>query len=221
MVTISEMLYFMSHNKMLTALLFIIVIGVASFLFKNILYKIFCLILIILLPVVNVFAIHFLNAWFLNKYGVESTAKIVADVETNSTINDFFIHDYEAIVKKQDGEYITVKFSTTTAAIYPISNAIHIPSVGSTFPVKFIPDFEKNIVILFNQSEQGKALFKYKMQQPIETARLKYEADKTNKEFIDGYIATLKTYVNLYNDEQKVRYEQLIIELEHERSNLK
>jgi hypothetical protein len=221
MVIISEILYFMSHNKMLTTLLFILIIGILSFLFKNILYKIFCFILIILLPVANAFTIQFLNAWFLNKYGVESTAKIVSDVETNNTLNDFYIHDYETIVKKQDGKYITVKFSTTTAAIYPISNAIHIPSVGNTFPVKFIPNFETNIVILFDESEQGKALFRYKIQQPIETARLKYEADKTNKEFIDGYITALKTYTKLYDDEQTVSYQQKIVELEHERSQLK
>jgi hypothetical protein len=77
-------------------------------------------------------------------------------VETNSTLNEMYIHDYEAIVKKQDGKYISTFFSTTTAAIYPIENAIRIP--GWKFPVKYIPGYEKNIVILYNQSEEGKAV---------------------------------------------------------------
>ena len=177
--------------------------------------------LAIVLPVVNVFTIHFLNAWFLNKYGIESTAKIVSDVETNSTLNDFYIHDYEALVKKQDGKYITTHFSTTTAAIYPISNAIHIPNLNTTFPVKYIVGFEKNIVILFDKSEEGKNLLRYKIQQPIETARLKYETDKTNKEFIEGYLTALKTYTKLYDDEQSMAYQEIIVGLEREISQLK
>lgn len=206
---------------MLMVLIFFLFAVITSLLFRNIFYAIISFILAIVFSVVNAFTIHFLNAWFLNSYGVESIAKMVADVETNSTLNDYYIHDYEAVVKKQDGKYITVKFSTTTAAIYPISNSIRIPSINSTFPVKYIPDFEKNIVILFDKTEEGKALLRYESLQPIETARLKYEVDKTNKEFIDDYIKALKAYIKLYNDEQTADFRQKIIDLERERTNQK
>ncbi len=221
MITISEVLYFMTHNKFSTTFLIILFIGILYYFFKNITYKKICVGFIIILPLINAFTIQFFNAWFLNKYGIESTSKIVSDVKTNSKINHSYIHNYEAIVKKQDEKYITTNFSTTTASIYPISNTIHIPSINVTFPVKYISGFEKNIVILFDKSEQGKALIRHKRQQPIEKARLKYEADKTNKEFIDGYIETLKTYTKLYNDEEAKSYQQKIIELEHERRKLK
>jgi hypothetical protein len=75
--------------------------------------KVWFLIPIIPLAILNGFGGQFLNAWFLNKYGVESTAIITSDVETNSTLNEMYIHDYEAIVKKQDGKYISTFFSTT------------------------------------------------------------------------------------------------------------
>ncbi|WP_261511433.1 hypothetical protein [Chryseobacterium paludis] len=170
---------------------------------------------IIPLSIANGFAGQFLNAWFLNKYGIESTAIITSDVETNSTLNDQYIHDYEAIVKKQDGKYATTNFSTTSASIYPIENAIRIPQVNKTFPVKYIPGYEKNIVILYNESEEGKNLRQYEMQAPINTAKIKYEADPTNKEFIQEYISALEAYLQVYNDKN------YSIKLEELKNNLK
>ncbi len=96
--------------------------------------KVWFVILAIPLSILNGFGGQFLNAWFLNKYGVESTAIITSDEETNSTLNDMYIHDYEAIVKKQDGKYISTYFSTTSATIYPIENAIRIPRMEISFP---------------------------------------------------------------------------------------
>jgi hypothetical protein len=173
------------------------------------------LIPILPLSIINGFGGQFINAWFLNKYGVESTAILTSDVQTNSTLNDQYIHDYEAIVKKQDGKYVNTFFSTMTAAIYPIENAIRIPRKEETFPVKFIPGYEKNIVILYYQSEEGKNLLKYEKQAPIDTARIKYEADKTNKEFIEEYISALEDYVKYYDDENyKMKIEELKKELQ-------
>ncbi|WP_378105936.1 hypothetical protein [Chryseobacterium sp. sg2396] len=120
-----------------------------------------------ILSIGNVIGGQFLNAWFLNKYGTESTAVITSDVETSSTLNDRYIHDYEAIVKKQNGSYVTTFFSTTTAAIYPIKNAIRIPRKETRFPVKFIPGYEKNIVILYDRSDEGKMLLKYEKRKPL------------------------------------------------------
>ena len=80
---------------------------------------------------------QFLNAWFLNTYGVQSTAIVTSDIETNSTLNNKYIHEYEAIVKKQNGQYVETNFSTMSAAIYPIENAIKIPDADQEFPVNY------------------------------------------------------------------------------------
>lgn len=206
MIFVSKILFFTSHHGFYTVIILVLVFGLLSFVTK----KGWFLIPILPLAILNGIGGQFLNAWFLNKYGTESTAIITSDVETNSTLNDQYIHDYEAIVKKLDGKYINTFFSTTTASIYPIENTIRIPQVEKPFPVKFIPGYEKNIVILYHQSEDGKILEKYQLQAPINSARIKYEADPTNQEFIQEYIEALENYLKIYNDEAfKIRLKEL------------
>lgn len=206
MIFVSKILFFTSHHGFYTVIILVLVFGLLSFMTK----KGWFLIPILPLAILNGIGGQFLNAWFLNKYGTESTAIITSDVETNSTLNDQYIHDYEAIVKKLDGKYVNTFFSTTTASIYPIENAIRIPQVEKPFPVKFIPGYEKNIVILYHQSEDGKILEKYQLQAPINSARIKYEADPTNQEFIQEYIEALENYLKIYNDEAfKIRLKEL------------
>lgn len=214
MVLISKILFFTSHHGFYTVVLLFAFFGLLSYLTK----KAWFLIPIIPLAIINGFGGQFLNAWFLNKYGVESTAIITSDVETNSTLNDMYIHDYEAIVKKQDGKYTSTFFSTTTAAIYPIENAIRIPQTEVSFPVKYIPGYEKNMVILYYQSDEGQTNLKYSKLAPVNSARIKYEADKTNKEFIEEYISALENYVRYYDNET---YKEKIKELKQELKQLK
>lgn len=214
MILISKILFFTSHHGFYTVILLFLFFGLLSYVTK----KAWFLIPIIPLAILNGFGGQFLNAWFLNKYGVESTAIITSDVETNSTLNEMYIHDYEAIVKKQDGKYISTFFSTTSASIYPIENAIRIPRTEVSFPVKYIPGYEKNIVILYNQSEEGKAAEKYSKLAPVNAARIKYEADRTNKEFVEEYISALEDYTASYDDEQ---YKAKLKELKQEVGYLK
>ncbi|MBK1895837.1 hypothetical protein [Chryseobacterium paridis] len=214
MISISKILFFTSHHGFYTVILLLVFFCLLSFLTK----KWWLLLPIIPLAIANGVTGQFLNAWFLNRYGIESTAIITSDVETNSTLNEQYIHDYEAIVKKQDGKYVSTYFSTTSAAIYPIENAIRIPNVNQSFPVKYIPGYEKNIVILYNESEEGKRLRQYEKQAPVNSAKIKYEADPTNKEFIKEYISALEDYVQIYDDKN---YQLKIEELKKELQQLK
>ncbi|MBV8325397.1 hypothetical protein [Chryseobacterium sp.] len=214
MILISKILFFASHHGFYTVIILILFFGLLTFLTKKVLF----LIPIIPLAILNGIGGQFVNAWFLNKYGVESTAIITDDVETNSTLNEMYIHDYEAIVKKQDGKYISTYFSTTTAAIYPIENAIRIPRMKESFPVKYIPGYEKNIVILYNQSEEGKRVLKYSKLAPVNSAKIKYEADRTNKEFVKEYISALEEYLKDYDDES---YRTRLSDLKQELDQLK
>lgn len=210
MIFISKILFFTSHHGFYTVIILLVFFILVSVLTK----KAWFLAPIIPLAILNGFAGQYLNAWFLNQYGVEGTAVITSDVETNSTLNDMYIHDYEAIVKKKDGQYTSTFFSTTSASIYPIENAIRIPGMGHHFPVKYIPGYEENIVILYDQSEEGKNLLKYERIAPVQSAKIKYEADKTNKEFIEEYISALEEYVKSYDSEEyKIKIEELKKEL--------
>lgn len=136
-----------------------------------------------------------MNAWFLNKYGTESIAIITSDTETNSTLNDAPILDYEAIVQKQDNRFVETYFSTMSASIYPITNEIRIPSVNEKFPVKYIPGYEKNIVILYNQTREGIARRQYEKLAPINEAKNQIRR-RTNQYRILGrvYIGIGKLY---------------------------
>ncbi len=96
MIFISKILFFTSHHGFYTVIVLLLFFGLLSFLTK----KAWLLIPVLPLAIVNGFAGQYLNAWFLNRYGTESIAVITSDVETNSTLNDMYIHDYEAIVKK-------------------------------------------------------------------------------------------------------------------------
>lgn len=214
MILISKILFFTSHHGFYTVIILFLFFTLLSYITK----KAWVLIPIIPLAILNGFGGQFINAWFLNKYGIESTAIITSDVETNSTLNDMYIHDYEAIVKKQDGKYVSTFFSTTTAAIYPIENAIRIPQTEVPFPVKYIPGYEKNIVILYGESEEGKTALRYSKLQPVNSARIKYEADRTNKEFIEEYISALEVYTASYDDES---YKSKLKELRQELERLK
>jgi energy-coupling factor transporter transmembrane protein EcfT len=211
MVSLSKILFFTSHHGFYTVIILFLVFGLLSAVTKKPLF----LLPIIPLAILNGFAGQFLNAWFLNKYGVESTAIITSDVETNSTLNDQYIHDYEAIVKKKDGKYVSTFFSTMSAAIYPIENAIRIPQVDKPFPVKYIPGYEKNIVILYNQSDEGKILQKYELQAPVNSAKIKYDAEPSNKEFVEEYISALENYFKNYdNPGYKTKLDELKKELD-------
>ncbi|MGK6341633.1 hypothetical protein ACMGDK_05300 [Chryseobacterium sp. DT-3] len=210
MIFISKILFFTSHHGFYTVIILLVFFGLLSYVTK----KAWFLAPILPLAILNGVAGQYLNAWFLNKYGVESTAVITSDVETNSTLNDMYIHDYEAIVKKQDRKYVSTYFSTTSATIYPIENAIRIPRTEQHFPVKYIPGYEKNIVILYYQSEEGNALLQYEKMAPVNSAKIKYEADRTNKEFIEEYISALEEYVKHYDSDQyKTKIEELKNEL--------
>nr|WP_314496432.1 hypothetical protein [uncultured Chryseobacterium sp.] len=211
---ISGILFFFSHHGFLSILIFIMFFGILTIITK----KGWWLIFILPLSIANSIAGQFLNARFLNKFGVESTAIITSDIETNSMLNEQYIHDYEAIVKKLDGHYVETFFSTMSAAIYPIENTIRILRVGSEFPVKFIPGCEKNIVILYGKFEEGIRIQKYELQIPVNSARIKYEADRTNKKFIEEYIKALEDYLKVYANEE---YSLKAYDLKKELSGLK
>lgn len=148
-----------------------------------------------LVPMANIFCAHMLNAWFLNAYGVLSTAVITHEEQTNSTLNDNYIWDYDALVKTQDGKDVITGFSTMSAAIYPIRNTILIPPMGEPFMVKFIPGYEKNFVILSDESLYGKMRAIYERKEPVEKARRMFEASPANEEFKQAYLKAMQTFV--------------------------
>lgn len=191
MKAISIILYFLSNHPVWGFLIIFVLFSLIAALRGKIVY----MILAFTLAFANIFATHFLNAWFLNTFGVKATAVIINAEQTNSTLNEEYIWDYEAVIKTPEGKDVVTSFSTMSAAIYPIRNAILIPQMGEPFFVKYMPGYEKNIVILSDESMYGKLRNIYENRQPIEKARRQLEAHPNNKEFKDEYLRELKIFI--------------------------
>lgn len=192
MKILSYILFFLNHHPAWSFLIIILLFVFLSYVTKKWIFGVLGL----LLPMANIFCAHMLNAWFLNTFGEKSTAVITYSEQTNSTLNDAYIWDYDALVKTLEGKDVESGFSTTSAAIYPIRNRILIPPVGQLFFVKFIPGYEKNFVILSDESLYGKMLLISKKREKVEKARRMFEASPANSTFKQAYRQAMLTFVN-------------------------
>jgi hypothetical protein len=144
----------------------------------------------------NVFAGHFLNAMFLNAYGTLGTAVITHSEKTDSMLNNQYIRAYDAVLKTADGRDVVTAFDTMSASIYPIRNAILIPPLGETFVVKYIPGFERNIVIMSDLSDYGKRRLIREDRGPVDKAKAQLAASPTNETFIAEYRNALREFLD-------------------------
>jgi hypothetical protein len=209
MIFLSKLLYLISHHGFLFIVFLLIVFSLLSIKFSKIAISIVGLVL----AVASAFTTQYLNAAFLNAYGTRTTAVITKASETNSTLNDAPIFDYDFIVKKLDGNYVQGTFSTTTAAIYPITNSINIPQEGLEFPAKFIPGYEKNIVILYDESDDGKRAKLTEGLSDLNKARIQYEASPGDQDFTREYINALEKFIKENKDQDMTNYESKLAEL--------
>jgi hypothetical protein len=105
---------------------------------------------------ISYFIVPFANAFFLNAFGTRGTAVIVHKQETNVMLNESYIWDYDAVLKTADAREVALQFSTTSVATYPIRNQILIPPENDPFIIKYVPGFERNIVVMCDESNYGK-----------------------------------------------------------------
>ncbi|ASZ13599.1 hypothetical protein KTO58_06195 [Chitinophaga pendula] len=203
MKSLSFVLYFLSHHPVWSFLI-LLFLGI---LLTSLIRKWIFLLLGFLGALANIFLAHYLNAWFLNAYGIKGEAVITRTVDTNSTLNDAPVYDYDVLLKTADGKDVITGFSTMSAAIYPLRNEILIPPQGQFFVVKYIPGYEKNIVVLSDDSPYGKQRLSALGQENVEKARIQYNASPTNKDFRQQYLAALKEYL----DEPQHRYDTFTV----------
>jgi hypothetical protein len=212
MVLFSRFFYFMSHHGFLFALCLMVIAIVLGFRFKKIVFPIVAFIY----SIINAFTGQFINAAFLNAFGTRSTAVITQATETNSTLNDQYIYDYDFIVQKGDGSYQKGTFSTMTASIYPISNSINIPETGVKFPVKYIPDYEKNIVILFKETQSAIDIKRSEDLSALNKARIQYETSPEDPSFKKEYIDALEKFITHNKNQDNTSYINKLRELKDE-----
>ena len=144
---------------------------------------------------INFFTGHMLNALFLNAFGTQGHAVIVHSRETDSQLNDKNIWEYDAVLKTADGDDVPLQFNTMSAAIYPIRNAILIPPENGIFVAKYIPGFERNIVIMSDESDYGKRIIVDDDRGPVEKAAGQYAVSPANPAFIKEYRDALQAFI--------------------------
>ncbi len=148
-----------------------------------------------LLGMANIFTASFLNAWFLQAWGVPGSAVVIQSTQTNSTLNDQYIFEY-AVIARAAGKDVKTGFTTMSAPIWPIRNEILIPPVGQPFVTRYIPGYEENIVIMADESTYGKMRIIATNRESVDRARNQLAASPTNESFQEEYRLALQTFLS-------------------------
>lgn len=204
MYFLSAVSYFFSHYSFLAmpviVLLFAILGGMIAAWTKQ---KAWLVLTVFGFPVggLNVFMGHFVNALFLNAFGVKGSGVIIHSVETNSTLNDRYIREYDVVLKTADGRDVATKFDTMSASIYPARNEILIPPDGESFVTKYIPGFERNFVIMSDESQYGKERLIREDLEPVQKAEAQLAVSPANPAFIQEYRTALEKFIHAHRND--------------------
>lgn len=165
----------------------------------------------------NIFTGQWLNAAFLEAAGTRGHAIIVASRATSWQLNHVPVREYDALVTAADGKEVVTTFTSMSASIWPIRNAILIPPQGQEFVVKYVPGFERNIVIMSDESEYGRHRFATEARALVERARRLHEASPGNPRFLAEYRRELVHYIEQRRgtgDSRIAAYERALRELD-------
>ena len=198
MQVLSALLYFLAQHSVIA----ILVINLIGFLLVIWRFKIRILVFSFILSMLNFFVGNILNAWFLAKFGTNGTAIITSAEQTSSMMNEHYIWEYDVVIKTASGKAVESQFTTSNVSIYPIRNSIQIPSPNQTFVVRYIPGYEKNMVIMSDESEYGKRRINNENLKVVEKEKKKYEFSPETDEFRKSYIAAMRHYID--NPENKI-----------------
>jgi len=88
-----------------------------------------------------------------------------------------------------------------SASIYPIRNRILILPENEPFVAKYIPGFERNIVIMSDESDYGKRIIVDQDRAPVAKAAGQYAVNPTNPAFIKEYGAALQAFIAKHRNE--------------------
>jgi hypothetical protein len=149
----------------------------------------------ILLGGINAFTGHIVNSLFLNAFGVRGSGVIVHSRETNTMLNYQYVWEHDVVLKTVDGQDVATAFTTDTSSIYPVRNEILIPPEGETFVVKYVPGFERNFVIMSDESEYGKERLIRADLEPVKKAEAQVAVNPANRAFVEEYRGALQAFL--------------------------
>jgi len=171
----------------------------------------------LLLAQANLFAGRYLNAWFLNAVGTQGTAVVTGSQRTSAKLNNSPVYAYAAVLRTADGREVEVAFDTVSAAIHPVRNAILIPPKGERFLARYVPGFERNIVILSDRSDYGRRQALVEDRVAVDQAAAQFAADPDNPTLRAEYREALRAFLAQHwgsNDPTVKEFERKSAELE-------
>lgn len=198
MSTLSAISYFLCHDQVLAMLAIVLLSGLLGSVMMVLQKNKGWLFLVVLGGVfggINAFTSHIVNSLFLNAFGVKGSGVIVHSRETNYMLNYQYVWEHDVVLKTADGQDVATTFTTDTASIYPVRNEILIPPEGQTFVVKYIPGFERNFVIMSDESEYGKERLIRADLEPVKKAESQLAVDPGNQAFIEEDRNALQTFL--------------------------
>jgi len=189
----SAILYFCSHYALLLLFLacFLTPLIWAFFLRKR-KKRGFFLLLFPLFAVLNLIYGTEWNNDYVAKHGVKSTGVVLRIVPTNRWVNHVQQVSYECLIRTKNGKTTEVQFVNNGNIFYPEQELWIPPTIGETFPVKYIPNDPQNFIILTNEpgSQYSSKFSCTEILMKIAPAKTAYEFDRNDP-------ARKKTYRNI------------------------
>jgi len=146
----------------------------------------------------NVFTGSMANALFVNAFGRYGSAVITHAEQTSSQLNEQYVWAYDAVLKTADGRDVKFHFDTLSASLYPVRNEIELPPKGERFVVKYMPGFERSVVIMRDESPFGRRRLVQRARAPVERARAQLAASPGNDGFRQEYRQALQQFLGTY-----------------------
>jgi hypothetical protein len=87
-----------------------------------------------------------------------------------------------------------------TLSIYPLCITILIPPKGEVFVAKYVPGFERNILIMSDTSVFGQKWLFNKDLKPVNKTEAQLATSPTNPKFISEYHQALQAFIEKHRD---------------------
>lgn len=138
-------------------------------------------ILLFILSMVSGFFLRpFIVGFLTNHFGEVAQGKVISTTTLSRRHNENRVSRSHIIYKTVDGQLIETFFDTDDFNVYPFSNKMHYPGVGTDITLKYIPNLPQYVIILKDMQANECAKLRLKMQE----VQNKLQFDPGNEVFL-------------------------------------
>lgn len=155
----------------------------------------------VVIGIANVPGGRHLNAAFLQACGTPGRATVVGVDEVEFHYSEYPVFAYHAVLRSADGRDFKIDFTTLNAAVYPLDASGLLPPPGEAFVVRYVPGFERNVAIMFEQSQYGRRQRLAEDREPLQRAAAQWALSPGNPAFAAEYREAVRVFVQRHRDE--------------------